>query len=128
MELLPCPFCDSSDFKNNSMLWGATKWYFITCKNCKCRMQHFDKNLLRERWNKRIITNVNLPISTESVDRWISVKERLPLQTLSVLIYNGYFIDIGAYIVDNYFMTVQGSVLDVTHWQPLPKPPKVIQE
>lgn len=126
MGLLPCPFCDSSDFKNNSMLWGATKWYFITCKNCKCRMQHFDKNLLRERWNKRIITNINLPISTESVDRWISVKERTPDKMQLVLIYapNEPNLKIRIGLFDDWVNI--DHTLGITHWQPLPKPPKEI--
>jgi hypothetical protein len=55
---------------------------------------------------------------------WINVKEQLPDKTMSVLTYNGSFIDIGAYLIGNYFITEKGAILDVTHWMSLPESPK----
>lgn len=58
------------------------------------------------------------------MSEWISVEDKLPEKTLSLLIFNGSFIDIGCFFCDEYFITDKGSVLDVTHWMPLPEPPK----
>jgi len=57
-------------------------------------------------------------------NEWINVKDRVPDKTISVLIYNGSFIDIAAYLIQYHFVTDKGSVLDVTHWMPLPEVPK----
>lgn len=53
-ELLPCPFCGESKFKFSRMIFGSTEWEFLKCLNCKCRMQHFKKDLLIKAWNKRV--------------------------------------------------------------------------
>jgi hypothetical protein len=51
--------------------------------------------------------------------KWISVKDRLPEKYVGVLVYNGSihedFICSSGYFYDT---------LDVTHWMPLPEPPK----
>lgn len=54
--------------------------------------------------------------------KWISVKDRLPEPTYCVLVVGAYGeMEIDALGTDGEWM---GMVEDVTHWMPLPKPPK----
>lgn len=64
-----------------------------------------------------------------NVSKWISCKEEMPDDGVNVLIYTGnrmislawYDKDMGYfYICDSDY---KYNSLDVTHWQPLPKPP-----
>ena len=64
-----------------------------------------------------------------TVSKWISCKEEMPDDGVNVLIYTGnrmislawYDKDMGYfYICDSDY---KYNSLDVTHWQPLPKPP-----
>lgn len=53
---------------------------------------------------------------------WISVKDRLPEPTYCVLVVGAYGeMEVDALGTDGEWM---GMVEDVTHWMPLPKPPK----
>jgi len=70
---------------------------------------------------------------------WISVKDRLPelkesysgspLRSERVLIYNGHYVDLGK-IEESYKRRVRSwkdstyRIACVTHWQPLPEPPR----
>ena len=65
-----------------------------------------------------------------NVSKWISCKEKMPDDGINVLIYAGnrmislawYDKDMGYfYICDSDY---KYNSLDVTHWQPLPEPPK----
>ncbi len=70
--------------------------------------------------------------------KWISVKDELPEENDSVLVYNGNFIAIGYYeknfkIEDDQSISAiprkwkyNDLILDweITHWQPLPESPK----
>lgn len=65
-----------------------------------------------------------------NVSKWISCKEKMPDDGVNVLIYAGnrmislawYDKDMGYfYICDSDY---KYNSLDVTHWQPLPEPPK----
>lgn len=54
--------------------------------------------------------------------KWISVKDRLPEPTYCVLVVGAYGeMEIDALGTDGEWM---GMVEDVTHWMPLPEPPK----
>ena len=63
------------------------------------------------------------------VQKWISVDERLPENFISVL---GYMTDAGefppvreCYTVGNaFFFPALGDIHPVSHWQPMPQPPK----
>lgn len=66
----------------------------------------------------------------QPVNQWISCKDKMPDDGVNVLIYTGnrmislawYDIDMGYfYICDSDY---KYNSLDVTHWQPLPEPPK----
>ena len=63
------------------------------------------------------------------VQEWISVDEKLPQNFISVL---GYMTDAGefppvreCYTVGNvFFFPALGDIHPVSHWQPMPHPPK----
>ena len=59
-------------------------------------------------------------------NRWISVDERLPQDNKDVLVYAGRRgVMIGLYYSFlQTWLDYEGCGLKVTHWQPLPKPPK----
>ena len=52
---------------------------------------------------------------------WISVHDRMPEYMKDVLAAN---IDCGAMRVCYYNGTWHGMISEVTHWQPLPEPPR----
>ena len=62
------------------------------------------------------------------INRWISVKERLPEEDEDVLAYNGAYMFIAAYTTNptKYWYTISGDRILTTHWMPLPEPPKEI--
>jgi len=59
--------------------------------------------------------------------KWISVKDRLPEQELSVLVYSPFVEDCvdKAYLYNDVWYDISQSddIPNVTHWQPLPEPP-----
>jgi hypothetical protein len=62
---------------------------------------------------------------------WISVKERLPKDNIQVLMYDvvNDEVYIGRYLYSQPSFPVFGSfgrgrTFDITHWMPLPEPPK----
>lgn len=59
---------------------------------------------------------------------WISVEERLPEEAATVLISWGLdghkAVQIGAYYPDSNEWSMRGYPVNVTHWMPLPIPPK----
>jgi len=68
------------------------------------------------------------------MNKWISVKKQLPKQREHVLVFDetegvcrGYCIDEGTswqhYPLGSY--ASDGCLFDVTHWMPLPAPPKI---
>lgn len=70
-----------------------------------------------------------------TIHRWIPVTERLPERTMpphDVLVYHdlkcGMFVDRAWYSYDlNRWCSVLGMKLKVTHWMPLPEPPKEVE-
>ena len=76
-----------------------------------------------------------VPERTEIVkhcgDKWISVKDRLPENDQFVIAFNqeDYYLDIYGWFGDHYDVGFMSDVLrdyafKVTHWIPLPDPPK----
>ncbi len=64
---------------------------------------------------------------TNADNGWISVKDKLPLTEEEVLIYTSFdFCDVGRYKNGVWGSEFINEYEDgtVTHWQPLPKPPK----
>lgn len=76
-------------------------------------------------WNDAFDAVTNLP-AADVVERprWISVKERMPEDGKNVLAYEGggfYFLD---WCSDGKWVVASASTAVVTHWMPLPEPPK----
>ena len=63
-------------------------------------------------------------------DQWISVEERLPEKSGEVLTYRPNFVTVMDYSIKhkafNAFDDLESAsyAIEVTHWMPLPKPPK----
>ena len=55
-----------------------------------------------------------------TVQNWIPVTERLPEVRVPVLVYDGEYVD-GREFYDLSYVSKYG----ITHWMPLPDPPKV---
>lgn len=62
----------------------------------------------------------------QSVDRWIICKDEMPPIGCDVIVcYNQRYVDIGYYGISSWFIrTNPFEERAVSHWQPLPKPPK----
>lgn len=69
------------------------------------------------------------PAHVAPVPKWISVKERLPEEGEDVLVYLGEGIFEICWTLKDGFWETRDSYLDtdaVTHWMPLPEPPKEV--
>ena len=81
-------------------------------------------------WGERNILNcvINEIISSPAVDEWISVKDRLPETVDNVIVCNenGRVYSAWYYYGDNwlYAFTAETVAHKITHWMPLPEPPK----
>jgi hypothetical protein len=63
----------------------------------------------------------------EAKPRWISVEERMPEPGQRVLVFDRIerpYILTGAYFTHDGFGTARNEDWTVTHWMPLPEPPK----
>ena len=77
-----------------------------------------------EKKNPEPLYNV---IKNGKEQKWISVKDAMPANDDDVLIWNGAYCDIGnAYDGEDgrEFFVDSPESREVTHWMPLPKPPK----
>ena len=57
---------------------------------------------------------------------WISVKERLPEDAKQKIVCHSRGVSFGRYIEDAWYSSIgkRHCVQSVTHWMPLPQPPK----
>ena len=101
----------------------------ITCPNAICNFcEHFKNKDACEKHKKEVIAD-NMIAHGVTVQEWISVRERLPQNFISVL---GYMTDAGefppvreCYTVGNaFFFPALGDVHPVSHWCEMPQPPK----
>lgn len=62
-------------------------------------------------------------------ENWISVKNGLPEDHKDLLIWDGYIRRRGFFEHNKFFINESGEFKDIsypiTHWMPLPNPPKV---
>ncbi len=135
-ELKPCPFCGGANLTPHLSDYGHPSW--VRCEDCKALVffpwnKGEDSAGLASTWNNR-------------ADVWISVKDRLP-ELCNHVDYDGegwdesnpvaviarYGTDesmgIGLYSGNNEWYVSTINDLDlyaciVTHWMPLPEPPK----
>jgi hypothetical protein len=62
--------------------------------------------------------------------KWISVNDRMPEDGQEVIIYSeGGKVEAGVYYsnefgFDYYDVSIRDIIVNVTHWMPLPEPPK----
>lgn len=80
-------------------------------------------------WHVRKVAEQCVEIEKlKAASRWIPVEERLPGEGDCVLVYNGSDVELGLYEPDTCFCHFWDGTKDmiygVTHWMPLPKPPK----
>jgi len=68
----------------------------------------------------------HIDFSKKDKTRWISVEEYRPEEYQTVLLYESKFgtIVYGFWNGEDFYQTFAGLHYDVTHWQPLPSPPK----
>lgn len=94
--------------------------YGDNCKYSKCT------------WCRHEMTADHLIANGVTIQRWIPVEERLPQEFVSVL---GYMTDAGnfptvreCYVVGRaFFFPALGDVHPVSHWMPIPEPPKEVE-
>ena len=92
------------------------------------RRNHYDK----EHGNEDFICGIETVLeyaenlqTTDIVQEWISVKDRLPEKDEIVIICTDEnFIYAGELIGDTWFLDNDSWTATVTHWMPLPEPPK----
>lgn len=60
---------------------------------------------------------------------WIAVSERLPEKrgTYLVACQDG-FVQAAEYSPPDWWMDAEYKIYDITHWQPLPPPPQIVQD
>ena len=108
-ELRECPFCGGEARINR--VQDICPNYVIRCWECRASTKWFrDKKQAIEQWNTR-------------PDSWISVKDRTPKNGDYVLCVSGAgIVQIASY--DTSVRVYGFYANSVTHWMPLPEPPK----
>lgn len=85
--------------------------------------QHHDDTL----YVRADLVNGNSPVTP---DGWISCSERMPDNNHDVLFFDVWgYIRIGWFSADDrsWFTSDDGCCMEVTHWMPLPEPPKEVK-
>ena len=126
-ELKPCPFCGGEA----ELTSGSTS--AVACSKCNVHTS-FITNIYGEDTTQRAIDRWNT-----RADGWISVDERLPEADFAAIYdvdseYPSYIVMIeGATVPTNLYFDGEdwseeqdmcGEKYRVTHWMPLPEPPK----
>ena len=106
MELLPCPFCSSTEVHSFHHVKECVK-----CMGCN---SIFMSDNAKEKWNTR-------------PSQWISVKDRLPEKEEDYIVFGkaslnttSTFMAFAVYILSSKQFTITA---EVTHWMHLPTPP-----
>lgn len=123
-KLKPCPHCGGkAEFEQ---FFNPKNFYSVVCTECGCRTDGFklckSENTAKENkaanayvWNRRA--------APENKQQWIPVSERLPEPDKMVLCYlTTNSIETGFYDYKQRRWPV--IIGRVTHWAPLPQPPK----
>lgn len=112
-ELRECPFCGGEAYLDKATEDYPN--YVVGCKNCRIHTAwHSTKINAITAWNTR-------------PDSWISVKDRTPKNGDYVFCVSGAgIVQIALYDTSVYAYGFYAN--SVTHWQPLPTPPKGSEE
>ena len=106
-NLRKCPFCGSQNIIVSN--WGMWSCWCVDCK-AKSEDGIYKKDAI-EAWNRR------------TDNRWISVEDRLPDEDDKCLVWNGHHIFVAIYWGDGVWK-FDSYACEITHWMPLPEPPK----
>lgn len=99
-------------------------------------MRPIDADALREIWvcqpghdfePSSFVYSIDNAPTVEPASPWHRVEERLPDDSREVIIFTASRImGVGSFIRPNWYQWYSGGGLpvDVTHWMPLPEPPK----
>ena len=106
-SLKKCPFCGSQNIIVSN--WGMWSCW---CADCKAKSEDgiYKKDAI-EAWNRR------------TDNSWISVEDRLPDEDDKCLVWNGHHIFVAIYWGDGVWK-FDSYACEITHWMPLPEPPK----
>ena len=116
-ELKPCPYCGG-----DAEVYETIKGYTVMCSNGECvELQTSDWTMSKavSLWNTRT------PQS-----EWISVDDRLPSEDVPVICYSNDIVtgwQVVLFVSDSFWMESSTGApypAIVTHWMPLPAPPK----
>ena len=94
-----------------------------TCDSCR----HEHKQLLAWMEELKAYEDTGLTPEEVTVSRWIPVTERLPEDDATVLTYKNGIVEVQKYEKRRNGWICKGwfwSLANVTHWMPLPEPPK----
>ena len=92
-----------------------------------------DENAKEQVYNKALIECAEIVLKAPTIDsvpaapRWVRCEERLPDDSRDVIIFHtSGIVGVGSFIRPNWYQWYSGGGLpvDVTHWMPLPEPPK----
>ena len=106
---------------------------YIKCRNCEspdckgCNIKRLETMLENGKFDCMMNENrcINTSADVEPVQEWISVEDRLPKEDEIVIICTDKnFIYAGELIGDTWFLDNDSWTATVTHWMPLPQPPK----
>ena len=128
--------------KNRKCPNHKTCWVYGSCEDCELgkeitRLHKRIDRLKRQNETLTIQRNAWYLTAKAMKEKWISVDERLPDKDGMYLIFSPYTNKEGGIVYCNRFLT-KGSVIfpersfeslsKVTHWMPLPVPPKESEE
>ncbi|HII3779276.1 TPA: DUF551 domain-containing protein, partial [Pasteurella multocida] len=114
--------CDHEDFALNDLPYAV---YGVVLGKASCKEKQLSEEEKEDYGSDLVLEKPEL-VEFQQDDGWISVKDRLPSEREDILIYTDRGEIKIAWRDDVFFMSLLTYHLSsVTHWQPLPLPPKV---
>ena len=106
----------------------------ITCPNAICNFCEYFKNKSACEKHKKEVIADNMIANGVTVQEWISVKDRLPEYSNdgfadAVLVTDGFVQHMAYFVGEEWRFAESGEIKEpmwyrITHWMPLPQPPK----